>query len=81
MIQPDPFREICFLENTNMEYKKRISIRLDERSAMLLNELSKITRTSTSIIIRGMVNRSIEELIDKSGNWKIPNEKDKEGKG
>ena len=64
-----------------MEYKKRISIRLDERSAMLLNELSKITRTSTSIIIRGMVNRSIEELIDKSGNWKIPNEKDKEEKG
>ena len=64
-----------------MEYKKRISIRLDERSAMLLNELSKITRTSTSIIIRGMVNRSIEDLIDKSGNWKIPNEKDKEGKG
>ena len=64
-----------------MEYKKRISIRLDERSAMLLNELSKITRTGTSIIIRGMVNRSIEELIDKSGNWKIPNEKDKEGKG
>ena len=64
-----------------MEYKKRISTRLDERSAMLLNELSKITRTSTSIIIRGMVNRSIEELIDKSGNWKIPNEKDKEGKG
>ncbi|RGY28176.1 hypothetical protein DXA46_23700 [Bacteroides sp. OF02-3LB] len=64
-----------------MEYKKRISIRLDERIAMLLNELSKITRTSTSIIIRGMVNRSIEELIDKSGNWKIPNEKDKEGKG
>ena len=64
-----------------MEYKKRISIRLDERSAMLLNELSKITRTSTSIIIRGMVNRSIEELMDKSGNWKIPNEKDKEGKG
>lgn len=64
-----------------MEYKKRISIRLDERSAMLLNELSKITRTSTSIIIRGMVTRSIEELIDKSGNWKIPNEKDKEGKG
>lgn len=64
-----------------MEYKKRISIRLDERSAMLLNELSKTTRTSTSIIIRGMVNRSIEELIDKSGNWKIPNEKDKEGTG
>lgn len=64
-----------------MEYKKRISIRLDERSVMLLNELSKITHTSTSIIIRGMVNRSLEELIDESGNWKIQNEKTEKGKG
>lgn len=64
-----------------MEYKKRISIRLDERSAMLLNELSKITQTSTSIIIRGMVNRSLEELIDKTGNWKILNEKTEKRKG
>lgn len=63
-----------------MEYKKRLSIRLDERTAMLLDELSNITRTSTSIIIRGMVHRSIEELIDESGNWKIQDEKDKNGK-
>lgn len=60
-----------------MGYKKRISLRLDERTAMLLNELSNITRTSASIIIRGMVNRSIEELIDDSGNWKLQNEKSK----
>ncbi|MFV0323064.1 MAG: hypothetical protein ACK5LF_01630 [Bacteroides xylanisolvens] len=64
-----------------MEYKKRISIRLDERSAMLLNELSKIMQTSTSIIIRGMVNRSLEELIDTNGNWKILNEKTEKRKG
>lgn len=64
-----------------MEYKKRISIRLDERSVMLLNELSKIAHTSTSIIIRGMVNRSLEELIDESGNWKIQNERTEKGKG
>lgn len=63
-----------------MEYKKRISIRLDERTAMLLNELSELTQTSTSIIIRGMVYRSIEELIDKSGNWKMQNEKNKNRK-
>ena len=60
-----------------MKYKKRINIRLDERTVMLLNELSEITETSKSIIIRGMVSRSIEELIDKSGNWKIQNEKNK----
>ena len=64
-----------------MEYKKRISIRLDERSAMLLNELSKIMQTSTSIIIRGMVNHSLEELIDTNGNWKILNEKTEKRKG
>lgn len=50
-----------------MDYKKRISVRLDERTAMLLNELSNLTNTSTSIIIRGMVHRSIDELIDESG--------------
>lgn len=63
-----------------MDYKKRISIRLDERTAMLLNELSEITQTSTSIIIRGMVYRSIEELLDKSGNWRLQYEKNKSGK-
>lgn len=63
------------------QHKKRITLRLDERTAMLLDELSNITKTTTSVIIRGMVHRSIEELIDKSGNWKMPNEKDKEGKG
>lgn len=63
-----------------MDYKKRISVRLDERTAMLLNELSNLTNTSTSIIIRGMVHRSIDELIDEFGNWKMKNEKNKDGK-
>ena len=55
-----------------------INVRFDERTVMLLNELSDITKTSISVIVRGMVYRSIEELIDKSGNWKLPNENNEE---
>ncbi|WP_302306462.1 hypothetical protein [Bacteroides finegoldii] len=57
-----------------------INVRFDERTVMLLNELSDITKTSISVIVRGMVYRSIEELIDKSGNWKLPNENNEERK-
>ena len=60
--------------------KKMINVRFDERTVMLLNELSDITKTSISVIVRGMVYRSIEELIDKSGNWKLPNENKEERK-
>ncbi|WP_278723545.1 hypothetical protein [Bacteroides finegoldii] len=60
--------------------KKMINVRFDERTVMLLNELSDITKTSISVIVRGMVYRSIEELIDKSGNWKLPNENNEERK-
>lgn len=64
-----------------MEYKKRLSVRLDERTAMLLAELSEITKTSSSVIIRSIMQRGINELIDESGNWKIQNEKTEKGKG
>lgn len=50
---------------------KRLSVRFDERSWMLLNELSNITGANISVIVRSMVNREIEGLIDKSGNWKM----------
>lgn len=63
-----------------MKYKKIISVRLDERTAMLLNELSNITQTGISVIIRGVVSCSIEKLIDETGNWKIHNEKNKSRK-
>lgn len=62
-----------------MEYKKRLSVRLDERTAMLLAELSAMTKTSSSVIIRSIMQRGIDELIDESGNWKIQNEKNKKG--
>jgi len=60
---------------------KKINVRFDERTVMLLNELSDITKTSISVIVRGMVYRSIEELIDKSGNWSLQNEKNKGREG
>lgn len=57
--------------------KDRITVRVDERTLMLLNELSNITGARRSVIIRSMIYRSIEEIIDKSGNWKIKDERDK----
>ena len=52
----------------------RRSVRFDERIWMLLNELSKKTGASISVIIRGMVIRGMDEIMDDSGNFKI-NEK------
>lgn len=53
----------------------RVTVRLDERTRMLLNELSEMTGTTVSVIVRGIVKQRIESLLDKAGNWKIkPNE-------
>ena len=52
----------------------RRSVRFDERTWMLLSELSKKTGASISVIIRGMVIRGMDEIMDDSGNFKI-NEK------
>lgn len=53
----------------------RVTVRLDERTRMLLNELSEMTGTTVSVIIRSIVKQRIESLLDKAGNWKIkPNE-------
>lgn len=57
-----------------------MSIRFDDRTLMLLNELSTITGTNTSVIVRGMVLRCVDELIDKSGNWKVRYEEKKSRK-
>ena len=63
-----------------MGNKKRISIRFDERTLMLIDELSSITGMNASVIIRSMTMRCIEELIDKSGNWTVDNAKNKNRK-
>lgn len=57
-----------------------MSVRFDERTLMLLDELSAIIGTDKSVLIRTMVMRCMDELIDQSGNWKVNREKDKERK-
>lgn len=56
---------------------KRITVRLDDRTSMLLNELSEMTGTTVSVIIRGIVQSRVESLLDKAGNWKINNTNEK----
>lgn len=58
--------------------RTRRSIRFDERTWMLLKELSDKTGSKVSVIIRGMVTRNIEALLDEAGNFKIDENKTKE---
>lgn len=53
-----------------MGYKSR-SVRFDERTWMILTELSAKTGASISVIIRSMIMRGLDEIIDESGNLKI----------
>ena len=55
--------------------RKRFSIRLGDGERMLLEELAGIIGTNVSTIIRGMITKCVDELMDKSGNWKVNNEK------
>ena len=50
---------------------KRRSVRFDERTCMLLTELSEKTGASISVIIRGLIIRGMDEIIDESGNLKV----------
>lgn len=59
--------------------KKNKTIRFDDRTWMLLNELSERTGESISVIVRSMVLRNIETWLDITGNWKLDAyEKEKE---
>jgi hypothetical protein len=44
---------------------------------MLLTELSEMTGTTVSVIIRGIVKQRVESLLDKAGNWKIKPHEDR----
>ena len=50
---------------------KRRSVRLNERTWMLLAELSEKTGASISVIIRGLIIRGMDEITDESGNLKV----------
>ncbi|MDR1883006.1 MAG: hypothetical protein LBR26_09550 [Prevotella sp.] len=46
---------------------------------MLLTELSQKTGFGVSVIIRGILYKEIESLLDESGNWKMDEKKKDEG--
>lgn len=48
--------------------RRRISIRFDEGTLMLLDELSSKTGAKISVIIRSLVMKGIDEITDESGN-------------
>lgn len=54
-----------------MMRKKRISTRFNDRTIMVLNELSERMHVKVSVIIRGLVIKGIDEITDASGNLKI----------
>lgn len=47
---------------------KRISVRFDEHTMMVLNELSDKTGAKISVIIRSLVIKGIDEITDETGN-------------
>lgn len=49
----------------------RISIRFNERTMMLLTEIAALTGSKMSVVVRSLVMKGIDEIMDESGNLKI----------
>lgn len=55
-------------------------VRFNPYAELKINELMQITGQNKSVVIRTLVDRSLNELTDDQGNWKL-NEKSTKGKG
>lgn len=51
--------------------KKRISIRFDDRTLMLLEELSCKTSAKVSVVVRSLVMKGLNDIVDDTGNLKL----------
>lgn len=51
--------------------KKRISIRFDDRTLMLLEELSGKTSAKVSVVVRSLVMKGLNDIVDDEGNLKL----------
>lgn len=51
--------------------KKRISIRFDDRTLMLLEELSCKTSVKVSVVVRSLVMKGLNDIVDDAGNLKL----------
>ena len=54
-------------------------VRFNPYTDLKINELMQITGQNKSVVIRTLVDRSLNELTDDQGNWKL-NEKSTKGK-
>ena len=54
--------------------RKRMSIRFDARTLMLLDEIATKTSTKRSVVIRTLIMKGINAILDDAGNI-IINEK------
>ena len=50
---------------------RRFTIRLDERTGLILDELSEKTGANRSRLVCALLQKSVEELLDKEGNLNI----------
>lgn len=52
-------------------------VRLTDYTNMRISELVNMTGQNKSVVIRSLIDRSINELTDQDGNWKINGTKNK----
>ena len=57
----------------------KITVRFDDRTWMILEEIAEVTGLKVYGVVRGLVARAVNQLIDERGNLIIDEaEKDKE---
>lgn len=60
--------------------KQLTFVRLTDYTNMRINELMKMTGQNKSVVIRTLVDRSLNEITDKDGNLMLNGKKAKERK-
>lgn len=48
----------------------RVTVRLKDSQYMLLTELAAIQGVQLSVLVRALLVRQLDELLDDDGNWK-----------
>lgn len=61
--------------------KQLTFVRLTDYTNMRINELMKMTGQNKSVVIRTLVDRSLNEITDKDGNLRLNGAKAKEREG
>ena len=54
-----------------MKKKNTLSIRVDERTTMLLNELSSLTGKNISVLSRVVIMKGLNYMLDNEGDIKL----------